>query len=218
MLDYALKRPWTDFHEPNSKISSGFLCSFSLNLIEVSVQFFVTSSKSYPGNFTKFSSNFFLSLSEVFPIFFKTFSKISSWFFPNFTEIISDKLSKNFSWYQQYQFWIISVFPNNVSRIFLESIEIFFSISLIFLKLFLHFPQISSKYFKNCRSWFQKSQIFFKIYGKFLYQISENLENAWLTLNLLISTQYSITLCSALGQIFKSALAKFLQCSSAIFL
>ncbi len=72
-----------------SKISSGFFRNFSLKLFEVTVQFFVGSSKNYVKNFTIFPLICFLkSLYKVFPILFQNFPHFSA-IFPSFTEMTS---------------------------------------------------------------------------------------------------------------------------------
>ncbi len=83
---------------PNiSKTSSEFLCNFSLKWCEVSVQFFVSFSRNYLENFRKFPSKcFFFKFVQSIPYIFSKFFCDFFIVFSNFTETISEKLSKNF--------------------------------------------------------------------------------------------------------------------------
>ncbi len=71
-----IKRPWRDFQNPLnfSKISSRFLYTFFIKLLQIFVQSFVSSSENCIKNFAKFWSKcFFVSLWEVIPTFFSKF-------------------------------------------------------------------------------------------------------------------------------------------------
>ncbi len=77
-----------------TKISSGSSATFFFLICEVSVQFFVSSSKNCYENFTVSINCFFKRLYEVFPIFFQVFLCLLVVFFPISLKLFQRNLLK----------------------------------------------------------------------------------------------------------------------------